>query len=177
MLPYAEVVGCAAGEDCANVRNAEVATAESVHVTFELAFRAVERRCDLGSKRRDSSRRVGTVEDDDALGASEGGPDLIHRQGTERRDAQEADGLALGKGVLICANQAEAEKAVDEIMVDKAFGAAGAIAASGFDYPVKNYYMTDPISRASRTMAQCTEEFVLAGTKQKPSELKSGTHG
>src|SRR5882757_5039457 len=37
-----------------------------------------------------------------------------------------ADGLALGKGVLICANQAEAEKAVDEIMVSKAFGAAGA---------------------------------------------------
>ena len=37
-----------------------------------------------------------------------------------------ADGLALGKGVLICANQAEAEKAVDEIMVCKAFGAAGA---------------------------------------------------
>ncbi|HAO80863.1 MAG TPA: phosphoribosylamine--glycine ligase, partial [Verrucomicrobia subdivision 3 bacterium] len=37
-----------------------------------------------------------------------------------------ADGLALGKGVLICANQAGAEKAVDEIMVGKAFGAAGA---------------------------------------------------
>ena len=37
-----------------------------------------------------------------------------------------ADGLALGKGVLICANQAEAETAVDEIMVSKAFGAAGA---------------------------------------------------
>ena len=37
-----------------------------------------------------------------------------------------ADGLALGKGVLICMNQAEAEKAVDEIMVSKAFGAAGA---------------------------------------------------
>jgi phosphoribosylamine--glycine ligase len=37
-----------------------------------------------------------------------------------------ADGLALGKGVLICHNQAEAEKAVDEIMVGKAFGAAGA---------------------------------------------------
>jgi len=36
-----------------------------------------------------------------------------------------ADGLALGKGVLICTNQAEAEKAVDEIMVGKAFGAAG----------------------------------------------------
>jgi len=37
-----------------------------------------------------------------------------------------ADGLALGKGVLICANQTEAERAVDEIMVSKAFGAAGA---------------------------------------------------
>ena len=37
-----------------------------------------------------------------------------------------ADGLALGKGVLICSNQIEAEKAVDEIMVSKAFGAAGA---------------------------------------------------
>jgi phosphoribosylamine--glycine ligase len=37
-----------------------------------------------------------------------------------------ADGLALGKGVLICTNEAEAEKAVDEIMVGKAFGAAGA---------------------------------------------------
>jgi len=37
-----------------------------------------------------------------------------------------ADGLALGKGVLICANQADAERAVDDIMVGKAFGAAGA---------------------------------------------------
>jgi phosphoribosylamine--glycine ligase len=37
-----------------------------------------------------------------------------------------ADGLALGKGVLICNSAAEAEKAVDEIMVGKAFGAAGA---------------------------------------------------
>ncbi len=36
-----------------------------------------------------------------------------------------ADGLALGKGVLMCANMAEAEQAVDEIMVSKAFGAAG----------------------------------------------------
>src|SRR5579862_9145637 len=37
-----------------------------------------------------------------------------------------ADGLALGKGVLMCTTQAEAEHAVDEIMVGKAFGAAGA---------------------------------------------------
>jgi phosphoribosylamine--glycine ligase len=37
-----------------------------------------------------------------------------------------ADGLAFGKGVLICANQAEAEKAVNEIMIAKNFGEAGA---------------------------------------------------
>ncbi len=36
-----------------------------------------------------------------------------------------ADGLALGKGVLMCSGVAEAEGAVDEIMVRKAFGAAG----------------------------------------------------
>lgn len=37
-----------------------------------------------------------------------------------------ADGLALGKGVLLCANQNEAERAVDEILVNQAFGPAGA---------------------------------------------------
>lgn len=37
-----------------------------------------------------------------------------------------ADGLALGKGVLICANANEAECAVNEIMVSQTFGAAGA---------------------------------------------------
>ena len=37
-----------------------------------------------------------------------------------------ADGLALGKGVLICANTTEAEHAIDRIMVERAFGAAGA---------------------------------------------------
>jgi phosphoribosylamine--glycine ligase len=36
-----------------------------------------------------------------------------------------ADGLALGKGVLMCTHQAEAERAVDEIMVGKVFGVAG----------------------------------------------------
>jgi phosphoribosylamine---glycine ligase len=40
--------------------------------------------------------------------------------------AVKADGLALGKGVLICANIAEANKAIDEILVAKSFGAAGA---------------------------------------------------
>jgi phosphoribosylamine---glycine ligase len=37
-----------------------------------------------------------------------------------------ADGLALGKGVLICSSSAEAERAVHRIMVERIFGAAGA---------------------------------------------------
>ncbi len=36
-----------------------------------------------------------------------------------------ADGLALGKGVLICENVAQAEAALKEIMVDKRFGQSG----------------------------------------------------
>jgi phosphoribosylamine--glycine ligase len=42
------------------------------------------------------------------------------------RCAVKADGLALGKGVLMCANEADAGRAIDEILVGKAFGAAGA---------------------------------------------------
>jgi phosphoribosylamine--glycine ligase len=40
--------------------------------------------------------------------------------------AVKADGLALGKGVLICANEIEANRAIDEILIAKSFGAAGA---------------------------------------------------
>lgn len=40
--------------------------------------------------------------------------------------AVKADGLALGKGVLICQSVAEANQAIDEILVSKAFGVAGA---------------------------------------------------
>ena len=36
-----------------------------------------------------------------------------------------ADGLAAGKGVMICASRHEAEAAIDEILVRKAFGRAG----------------------------------------------------
>jgi phosphoribosylamine--glycine ligase len=41
------------------------------------------------------------------------------------RCAVKADGLALGKGVLLCHDVPAAEAAVDEILVQKAFGAAG----------------------------------------------------
>lgn len=40
------------------------------------------------------------------------------------------------------------------------FGQAGAIADAHFASPIENFYMTDPISRASQTMAQCTEAFL-----------------
>ena len=36
-----------------------------------------------------------------------------------------ADGLAYGKGVIICADRQEAEKAIDDILVRQVFGAAG----------------------------------------------------
>ncbi|AUG53063.1 NADH-quinone oxidoreductase subunit NuoG [Thalassospira marina] len=40
------------------------------------------------------------------------------------------------------------------------FGKAGVMKSEGFASPVRNFYMTDPISRASVTMAKCTEAFV-----------------
>jgi phosphoribosylamine--glycine ligase len=46
--------------------------------------------------------------------------------GLDGKCAVKADGLALGKGVLICGNEAEANRAIDEILVSKSFGAAGA---------------------------------------------------
>ena len=39
--------------------------------------------------------------------------------------AVKADGLALGKGVLICRNMAQADQAIEEILVQKTFGTAG----------------------------------------------------
>jgi phosphoribosylamine---glycine ligase len=41
------------------------------------------------------------------------------------RCAVKADGLALGKGVLICRDMARADAAIEEILVKKAFGVAG----------------------------------------------------
>lgn len=42
------------------------------------------------------------------------------------------------------------------------FGVEGAIDAAPFEGSVQNFYMTDPISRASPTMAKCTAEFSAA---------------
>ena len=51
-----------------------------------------------------------------------------------------------------------------------AFGAAGQVAAQVFTSPIKNFYMTDPISRASETMAKC------AAAAAAPVE-KTAAHG
>ncbi|HWB51953.1 MAG TPA: hypothetical protein VG651_22795, partial [Stellaceae bacterium] len=44
-------------------------------------------------------------------------------------------------------------------------------AATPFVYPIADFYRADPISRASPTMAECSELFV---TGAKP---RTGTHG
>ena len=54
------------------------------------------------------------------------GPAKAFAASLDGKCAVKADGLALGKGVLICASVAEATRAIDEILVSKAFGAAGA---------------------------------------------------
>ncbi len=51
------------------------------------------------------------------------------------------------------------------------FGAEGAVAAEPLVSPIDNFYMTDSISRASKTMAQCTKTFVGCAHK------RTGTHG
>jgi len=51
------------------------------------------------------------------------------------------------------------------------FGTEGAMDGAPFSSPITNFYMTDPISRASQTMAQCTETYLKAKTEQ------TGTHG
>ncbi len=51
------------------------------------------------------------------------------------------------------------------------FAAEGAVDAAPFEMPIDNYYMTDPISRVSPTMAKCTEDF---GIGAKP---RTGTNG
>jgi NADH-quinone oxidoreductase subunit G len=54
------------------------------------------------------------------------------------------------------------------------FGEAGPVADLPFEYPIDDFYRTDPISRASLTMAQCSELF-SRGRDQAPA--RTGTHG
>jgi NADH-quinone oxidoreductase subunit G len=53
------------------------------------------------------------------------------------------------------------------------FGEDGVPAVAPFAYPVADYYLTDPISRASPTMAACSESYWA----QHEGEQRTGTHG
>lgn len=53
----------------------------------------------------------------------------------------------------------------------ESFGTAGDVSNAPFISPIDNFYMTDPISRASETMAKCVETFAAQ------SEAKTGTDG
>jgi len=55
-----------------------------------------------------------------------------------------------------------------------AFGAPGPVDPTPFVYPIMDFYRTDPISRASETMAQCSEIY-LAQRRQGP--VRTGAHG
>ena len=60
-----------------------------------------------------------------------------------------ADGLALGKGVLICENEQQAADGVKEIMLDKKFGASG-------NHVVVEEFLTGP-----EIAAECMEKIFL----------------
>jgi NADH-quinone oxidoreductase subunit G len=53
------------------------------------------------------------------------------------------------------------------------FGAGGAADEAAFIYPIADYYRTDPISRASPTMAECSALF----GGQPETTPRTGTHG
>ena len=42
------------------------------------------------------------------------------------------------------------------------FGAAGAMDDAPFACPIGDFYLTDPITRASQTMTECSAAFVAA---------------
>ncbi|HEX9533873.1 MAG TPA: molybdopterin-dependent oxidoreductase, partial [Stellaceae bacterium] len=56
----------------------------------------------------------------------------------------------------------------------ESFGDAGRVAADPFEYPIADFYQTDPISRASQTMAQCSQLFVQ---RRHVPPARTGTRG
>ena len=61
---------------------------------------------------------------------------------------------------------------VDDVVASawQEFGSPGPLSGADFVYPIETYYMTDPISRASPTMAECAVSLA-------PNPLsKTGTH-
>jgi NADH-quinone oxidoreductase subunit G len=54
------------------------------------------------------------------------------------------------------------------------FGESGPAGSDPFRYAIEDFYRTDPISRASQTMAQCSELFVA---RRYEAPVRTGTHG
>ena len=48
----------------------------------------------------------------------------------------------------------------------EAVGKAGEISSAPLIYPITDFYLTNPIARASRTMAECSRLFVAAPAVQ-----------
>jgi len=82
------------------------------------------------------------------------------------------DNLAQVRQRLVAANPVFA--AIDQIepAAWEPFGTAGEVDPAPFGRAIENYYMTDPISRVSETMAECTRVLVLGN-----GEEATGTHG
>ena len=55
------------------------------------------------------------------------------------------------------------------------FGEPGPVDPDPFAYPISDYYRTDPISRASRTMAHCSEIYLSRQHPRAPA--RTGAHG
>jgi NADH-quinone oxidoreductase subunit G len=79
---------------------------------------------------------------------------------------------SLGQVRRRLAEAAPVFRAIDSVTPAEpiAFAAAGTVGDAPFTMPIENYYMTDPISRVSPTMAKCTEDFGVG-------ETRTGTHG
>ena len=62
---------------------------------------------------------------------------------------------------------------VDEIAAAEwgEFGVEGVMSSDAFTNPIDNFFMTDPISRASPTMAECMV------TRDNSTQVRTGTHG
>jgi NADH-quinone oxidoreductase subunit G len=79
---------------------------------------------------------------------------------------------SLGQVRRRLAEAAPVFRAIDSVTPAEptAFTAVGTVGDAPFTMPIENYYMTDPISRVSPTMAKCTEDFGVG-------ETRTGTHG
>ena len=60
----------------------------------------------------------------------------------------------------------QVEPAAWGISAEEGGGRSGAL-----QLPIENYYMTDPISRASETMAQCSEELLWPSAGRRPAPM------